>query len=192
MSTVAGPPLPVAPLRERRWIPALLVLLVIAGVVGGGYAVADALGEPLGRAIDVGGSVRVSALAGWEVAERFTDPPGVRLTRGAASLDVFEVPFAGSDRELLTVYVTEVLEPDAEQLEVSGSPEPVAFDGGLAGSRIAYIGLFGGVQTPIEGEVTAVVSASGVGVVFDGWAHSGQLGGALDQIRTMVRSAEIA
>jgi hypothetical protein len=40
--------------------------------------------------------------------------------------------------------------------------------------------------------LTAVVSPTGVGVVFDGWAPSGQLRFVIDDIRTMVRTAEIA
>jgi hypothetical protein len=55
-----------------------------------------------------------------------------------------------------------------------------------------YVGTFGDVQAPIEGEVVAVVSPSGVGVVFDGWSTSGQLRFAIEDIRTMVRTAEIA
>ena len=86
----------------------------------------------------------------------------------------------------------QLLVDDAEQLRVSQIAEPVALGGGLSGSRIAYVGTFGNVQAPIEGEVTAVVSASGVGVVFDGWAPSGQLRLAIDDIRRMVETAEIA
>ena len=192
MRSVADPPLPGPPLQERRWIPPLLVAVVIVGVVAGGYVVADALGEPSGGATTVSASVTVTPLPGWELAERFGDPPGARFTRGSASLDVASIAFAGSDVDLLAAYLQEVLEPDAEQLQVSETVEPVALAGGLTGSRIAYVGTFGDVQAPIEGEVTAVVSPSGVGVVFDGWAPSGQLQYATSDIRTMVRTAEIA
>jgi hypothetical protein len=40
--------------------------------------------------------------------------------------------------------------------------------------------------------VTAVVTRDGLGVIFDGWAPSGQLQFAIDDIRTMIRRAEIA
>jgi hypothetical protein len=186
------PPLPAPPLRERRWLPTILVALVIVSVVAGGYVVADALGESTRGSTTVSASVTVTPLPGWELAERFGDPPGARFTRGSASLDVASIPFAGSDLDLLTSYVQEVLEPDAQQLQVSETVEQVTFDDGLVGSRIAYVGTFGDVQAPIEGEVTAVVSPSGVGVVFDGWAPSGQLQFASSDIRTMVRTAEIA
>ena len=192
MSAVVGPVLPAAPLRERRWIPSLLVAAVIVGVVAGGYVVDDALGELSSAPTTVSASVTVTPLPGWELAERFGDPPGARFTRGNASLDVASIAFTGSDLDLLAAYVEEVLEPDAEQLRVSETVEPVALRGGLTGSRIVYVGTFGDVQAPIEGEVVAVVSPSGVGVVFDGWSTSGQLRFAIEDIRTMVRTAEIA
>lgn len=192
MSAVVESSLPAPPLRERRWIPPLVVAAVIVGVVAGGYVVADALGESSRGATTVSASVTVTPLAGWELAERFGDPPGARFTRGSASLDVASISFAGSNEDLLAAYVQEVLEPDADQLQVSETVETVTLDGGLTGSRIAYVGTFGDVQAPIEGEVTAVVSPSGVGVVFDGWAPSGQLQYATSDIRTMVRTAEIA
>jgi hypothetical protein len=168
------------------------VAAVIVGVVAGGYVVADALGETSGVVTTVSASVTVTPRPGWELAERFGDPPGARFTRGDASLDVASIAFTGSDLDLLAAYVDEVLEPDAEQLRVSETVEPIALGSGLIGSRIAYVGTFGDVQAPIEGEVTAVVSPSGVGVVFDGWAPSGQLRFAIDDIHTMVRTAEIA
>jgi hypothetical protein len=168
------------------------VAAVIVAVVAGGYVVADALGRTPGAPATVSASVTITPLPGWELAERFGDPPGARFTRGGASLDVASIAFAGSDLELLATYVEEVLEPEAEQLRVSQTVEPVILVGGLMGSRIAYVGTFGDVQAPIEGEVTAVVSPSGVGVAFDGWAPAGQLPFAIDDIRTMVRTAEIA
>ena len=89
-------------------------------------------------------------------------------------------------------YVDDVLEPDAEQFRVSEEVEPVRLASGLTGSRIAYVGLFGDVQAPIEGEVTAVVSPSGEGVIFDGWAPAGQLQFEIDEIDTMIQHTEIA
>jgi hypothetical protein len=164
----------------------------MAGVVTGGYVTSDALGNTGDETVTVSASVRVTALPGWELAERFGDPPGIRLTSGSTSLDVATIPFNGGDVDLLASYVDEVLEPGAEQFQVSEEIEPVRLASGLTGSRIAYVGLFGDVQAPIEGEVTAVVSPSGVGVIFDGWAPAGQLQFEIDEIDTMIERAEIA
>jgi hypothetical protein len=185
-------PLPAPPLRHRRWIPVVTVAVVLAAVTSGGYLTADALGEVRGGAVDVTATVRITPLAGWELASRFTDPDRVRITSGSTSLDVAAFPFEGTDVDLLRWYVENILEPDAEQFRVSEEVEPVRLASGQTGARIAYVGLFGDVQAPIEGEVTAVVSPSGEGVIFDGWAPAGQLQFEIDEIDAMIDGAEIA
>jgi hypothetical protein len=185
-------PLPAPPLRQRRWIPIVVLVAVMTGVVSGGYLTSDALGETSGGTVTVSASVRITPLPGWVLAERFGDPPGIRLTSGSTSLDVATIPFTGTDVDLLASYVNEVLEPDAEQFQVSEEVEPIRLASGLTGTRIAYVGLFGDVQAPIEGEVTAVVSPSGAGVIFNGWAPAGQLQFEIDEIDEMIERAEIA
>jgi hypothetical protein len=193
VSVGAGPiPLPAPPLRHRRWVPVVVLAAVMTGVVSGGYVTSDAVGETSGGTVTVSASVRITPLPGWVLAERFGDPPGIRLTSGSTSLDVATIPFTGTDVDLLASYVNEVLEPDAEQFQVSEEVEPIRLASGLTGTRIAYVGLFGDVQAPIEGEVTAVVSPSGAGVIFDGWAPAGQLQFEIDEIDEMIERAEIA
>lgn len=184
--------LPAPPLRERRWLPALAVAVAMVAVVAGGHVASDALGQVRGDTVSVSATVSVTPLPGWELAGRSADPPGIRLTSGNTSLDAATIPFAGTDLRLLASYVEEVLEPGAEQFRLSEDAEPVRLASGLTGSRIAYVGLFGDVQAPIEGEVTALVSPSGVGVVFDGWAPAGQLQLGIDDIDTMIDQAEIS
>jgi hypothetical protein len=191
-ASVEPVPLPALPLRQRRWVPVLGLAVVLVGIVSGGYVTADALGRVGGDTVAVSPSVSVTALPGWELAGRFTGPTGIRLSKGSSSLDVATLPFTGSSEGLLAAYIDNVLEPDAEQFRVSETVEGVALDSGQVGARITYVGLFGDVQAPIEGEVTAVVTPDGVGVIFDGWAPSGQLQFAIDDIHTMIRTAEIA
>jgi hypothetical protein len=188
---VVTEPLPAPPVRERRVLPLVALVAVLGGVVFGGYVVSDAIASPDGGPVDVGAIVRLHPPPGWAVAKSSTDPPSVRLTRGNGSLDVLAGPFSGSLADLLRVYVTRNLEPQAQQLSVS-RPEPVRLASGLPGLRVSYVGTFGGVATPIEGEVTAVVSNSGNGVILDGWAPSGQLGSVLDDVQAMVDGAEVA
>jgi hypothetical protein len=184
--------LPAPPLRQRRWTPVLVLAVLMVGIVSGGYLTSDALGEAGGDTVLVSSSVTVTALPGWEVADRFEGPTGVRLTKGGASLDVASVPFTGGSEGLLAAYVENILEPEAEQFRLSETVEEVLLDSGQVGARIAYVGLFGDVQAPIGGEVTSVVTPEGLGVIFDGWAPSGQLPFAIEDIHTMVRRAEIA
>jgi hypothetical protein len=165
------------------------VLVVIAAVLFGGYAVAGSIAAE--GPVDVAGVVRVFPLPGWELATRFDQPPGVRLARGSVNLDVATVSFTGSAEDLLREYVAGALETEAEQLSVS-PVGAVALRSGLRGVRVTYVGSFGKVQVPIEGTLTTVVSPSGVGVVFDGWASSGLLRSALGDIETMIERAEVA
>lgn len=168
------------------------VAVVIAVVVGGGHLAAGALGQVRGDTVTVSASVAVTPLPGWELAGRSGDPPGIRLTSGNTSLDVATIAFTGTDLELIASYVDEVLEPGAEHFRVSGEVVPVRLASGLTGSRIAYVGLFGDVQASIEGEVTGVVSPSGVGVIFDGWAPAAQLQMGIEDLHTMIDEAQIA
>jgi hypothetical protein len=191
-ASVEPVPLPAPPQRQRRWVPVLVLAVVMVGIVSGGYVTADALGRAGGDTVVVSPSVTVTALPGWELAGRFEGPTGVRLSKGSASLDVATLPFTGSSEGLLAAYIENVLEPGAEQFRVSETVEGVVLDSGQFGARINYVGLFGDVQAPIEGEVTAVVTPEGVGVIFDGWAPSGQLQFAIDDIHSMIRGARIA
>lgn len=187
----APPPSAAAPHRERRWLPALAVLLIIVGLVGGGYAAAVAVQPPPQPPVDVAPGVRVAPAEGWVVADRFRDPPGVRLTTGSATLDVFAPAFPGSAAELFDAYVEQVLDPAAEQLSV-GDPQEVVLASGLVAVRGGYVGVFSGVAAPVEGEVTAVVGSGGTTVVFDGWAGQGLLAQAVDEMREMIDGAEVA
>jgi hypothetical protein len=183
--------LPSPPARERRVLPAAAVVLVLVAVVLGGYATTGALTSDSGPSVDVGGVVRVTPLSGWELAARSPDQPFARLTRGSATLDVVAVAFAGTRERLLAEYVAGALEPEAEQLSVS-EVETIALASGIRASRLSYVGTFGEVPTPIEGQVTALVSGSGSAVVFDGWAPFGLLQYALDDVETMIERAEVA
>jgi hypothetical protein len=179
----------VPPRRDRLWW-ALGVTALLAFVVLGGYVVGGALSQPAGPTVDVGGVVRLQPLSGWELAGRSGDR--VHLTRGSGSLEVVVGPFSGSAQDLAAEYVRRSLEPDADRLSVSSDTEPVRLASGLTGVRLTYVGRFGRSQTPIDGEVTAVVSPSGVGVVFDAWGPTGTLRYIADDARAMADAAQVA
>jgi hypothetical protein len=178
--------------RARRFVPTLVVAGVLAFTVLGGFLVGLLLTRPAGPPVAVAGVLRVQPLSGWELAGRFPDPPGARLTRGSSSLDFLTMAFQGTAVDLTDRYVQQVLDPNAQQLSLSRVVEPVILRSGLTGVRIRYVGLFGRAQVPVEGEVTAVVSPSGVGVVFDGWGPEGLLQYGLPDMHVMIERAEIA
>lgn len=180
--------------RERTWLPTLAVLGVILVVVLGGYVTAAALSEPAGPPVSVGGIVTVQPLSGWEVATQASvgGLPFARLTRGNGNLDVVAVPgYRGSASALADEYVIRVLQEQLTRLQVSDDPETVALGSGLVGERFSYVGVTD-TGSSIEGEVTAVVTPAGDGVVFDGWAPEGLLAFVDGDVHTMTDRAVFA
>jgi hypothetical protein len=190
VATANPPAAPPAP-AKIRWLSTIVLAAVLGVVVFGGYVAAGALSQPAGPPVTVAGVVHVQPLSGWELAVRFGSPPGARLSRGSGNLDFAALPFNGSSLDLVREYVNQVLEPGAQQLSVSKEAEPVTLRSGLSGVRIRYIGRFGKAQVSIEGEVTAIVSADGVGAIFDAWSSEGLLQYVIDDIHTMIDRAEI-
>jgi hypothetical protein len=192
------PALPAPAPREAKWIPPLAALLVLLFVVFGGFLFAGepgAAGQELteaepGRRVEVAPGVTLFPPEGWHVQEPLEDPPGVRLIAGTGNLLVLVRPGGGDPQALLDEYVAQILEPDSSQLSLS-EVEPVPLPSGLPALRFAYIGVFQGVQAPLEGEVTVVVG-SGNAVAFDGWAAEGLFTGARQDVRLMVETAEVS
>ena len=176
----------------RRFAPAAAILIAVLVTVFGGYAVAALLIEPAGPPVSVGGVVRVQPLSGWEFAGRYAvaGMPAARITRGNGNLDVL-VTTAGAPDELAHRYVEEVLKPSAPRLEISGELEPVQVGGAASGARFAYVGGFDRGGSPIEGEVTVLVSSTGHGVIFDAWAPEGLLQYVRGDVETMEVRAEL-
>jgi hypothetical protein len=180
---------------ERRWLPTIVVAAVIALVVLGGYITAAALSTPAGRPETVNGIVTVQPLSDWAFAGRLESRagPGIRFTRGSGTLDVFAASFTGDAGALAERYAVDVLEPEADRLSVSPNLEQVRLPGGRTAVRFSYIGVFGQAGgSPIEGEVTVLVTPSGAGVVFDGWAPQGLLRFVLGDEHTMIDRARVA
>jgi hypothetical protein len=138
--------------------------------------------------------VRIHPEPGWVVGKQAVEGgiKVVRLTSGAGNLDVLAANFEGDSAALLELYLENYLKPDAQQLEVSNQRDTVTTPSGVTGVRLHYVGVFGERSQGIEGEVTAFVTASGVGVAFDAWAGQGQLDLALDDVHRMIDSAELS
>jgi hypothetical protein len=177
---------------------------VLAVVSVGGLFVAGAAEETLAdgepgpdsgterRApVDVAATVSITPLEGWEVADRFEDPPGVRLTKGTATLDGFGFPFQGSPEELFRSYVTDVLTPQASQIQTAEQLETVHLDAGFTAVRGFYFGVFGERNASIEGELTSVLVPGGTGIVFDGWAETASYEWVRDEVNAMVQALEV-
>jgi len=170
----------------------LAVFGVIVTVVLGGYVTAAALSEPSGSATDVAGMVSVRPLAGWDVAGRgsVAGRPFVHLTRGSGNLIV--VAFGGAQGDVVQLgrgYL-DLLSGELSQLSVS-QPRSIQLGSGLTGVRFGYVGVVAETGLSIEGEVTVVVTPSGDGVVFNGWAPAGALSFVRSDIGSTIESAEV-
>lgn len=203
-SPAAPPPPPPAFPKERTWLPLLGVIVVILVVGFGGFVVAgeprqvvdDPDPDPMNR-VEVITGVTIAPVEGWEVIERYRQPveggevDALRLSSGTASLDVLAGTYDGRSEDLLALYVEQVLRPHAEQLQISDQLETFTTDQGHEGVRGFYQGTFPDVQAPIEGEVSAILTPEGLGLITDGWTNEGQLARAINATRAMTASLEV-
>jgi hypothetical protein len=200
----ARPDVPAGASRwARRWLPTMLVAAVMSVTVLGGFVVAGALPEPPVRAVPLAGVVTIHPLPGWEVVlrEGISIPSAAevlsgefaQLTRGSGAIDVVAVPGVGGGAlELADLYAGQVLSSQLERLSISDRVEEILLRNGLQAVRFGYIGSEPQSGSPIEGLVTAAVSPSGNGVVFDGWAFQGQLELIVEELAGMIDNAEVA
>jgi hypothetical protein len=170
------------------------VVAAILVVVLGGYVVAAALSQPVGRPVGIQGVVSIRPLSGWIFAGGGTaldEGPSVQLTRGSGNLLVtVRDPYRGDPARLAEVYRGSVLS-ELSQLAVSRNLESVRLPTGVVGVRFAYVGVIADTGTSVEGEVTVVVTSSGHGIVFNAWAPAGLLSFVRSDVRTMVSEAEV-
>lgn len=193
----ARPDVPADARRSSRGGGATIAAVAtILAVVLGGYVVAEALSEPVGRSVVVAGIVSVRPLSGWVSADGGSSVgvgPSVLLTRGSANLLVSVRETRGERPGTLAGrYVDELLSERLSQLSVSSRLETVRLRSGVPGVRFAYIGVVGDTGTSVEGEVTVVVTASGQGIAFDAWAPAGLLPFVLSDVRAMVAEADVS
>jgi hypothetical protein len=190
-------PIPPPPPRERRWIPPIVLSLVILFVVFGGYFVAAGVGleERSGTTparVSVGG-IRFAPEPGWVVVRNVPGTtPGVQLTRGSGNLLVLVLPDESDPVGALEAYVEGVLRPEAVELQLAEEVEEVPMPDGTIALRRFYVGTFADNPGPLEGDVTAFVLPGGPAVVFDGWAGEGSYREFAAEVHAMARTAETA
>lgn len=207
MTGGAQPPVPVRagaypippppPPRERRWIPPIVLFLVILFVAFGGYFVAAGVGLEEGSgttpaSVPVGG-IRFAPEPGWVLVRDVSGTtPGVQLTRGSGNLLVLVLPDETDPAGALEAYVEGVLRPEAMELQLAEEVEEVPMPDGIVALRRFYVGTFEDNPGPLEGDVTVFVLPGGPAVVFDGWAGEGSYREFAPEVHAMARTAETA
>jgi hypothetical protein len=170
---------------------AVIFFVTLGGFLFSGLPSGSSLaGEvEVGEPVDVGNFVTIQPAAGWEVTDEVADPQGVILSGGNGLLLVGVPGGVGSPQEMVELYVSGYLEPQSSQLSVGGS-EPLALPAGPA-AIASYVGVFEGVDVPIEGEVIGIIGDSGTAVVLDGWAPEGTYAIVRDQVAAMAETVTI-
>lgn len=172
--------------QPRGVLATIVVLLIMVGIVGGGYVAQNAVASGPPRPVEISDGVTVTPPVEWEFAHRTEDGRTVLLSKGSASLAITVEPRTDAVAALTrlrddwtTNYVTAT---DIEPLTNVRQGETVY--------RFAYSGVFAELAAPVEGEVTGAAGTS-VTVVFDGWAGFGEYRSVGDEIETMIRDAVI-
>lgn len=176
-----------------RWLPATAVLGVLIVTSLGGFAVSAALSEPAGQPVSIPGEVSVQPLSGWEATDAgvISGRPVVRVTRGSGTLALVAWgPVVGDAASLAAEVVEVLLRDQLDRLSVSEELSSVVA-GGLEGGRFTFVGIDRGTGAAVEGEITAVVTPAGRGVVFVGLAPEGSLAFVDDDLRAMISTASL-
>jgi hypothetical protein len=174
------------PPRQRRWMPVVAVTALIVVVAGGARSVADATASGIGP-VTVG-EVRVQPAEGWQIEGTVT-PTFAELHKGAVALDItVGPPVPGGPIVLATLYRERRLEPSFARF-VSGAPDSTVTASGAPAVGLTYFAVTGdGVA--LDGRVIAV-DTTRASVIFDARAPSGELPGAIEDVRAMVEGASV-
>ncbi len=166
--------------------------MVLLAVVLGGPVVDAALLSSGGPPVEVTPSVRLAPLPGWRLAAAQDGRRPALLTRGSGNLAVLSTPDASDVGALASNYLRDRLAPISANLLVA-SAEVVPLTAGLLAERIAYRGQFdaGDRHGALAGEVTALVSAAGTGVVFDAWAMADTYQYERQDAAAMIQRAQV-
>jgi hypothetical protein len=175
--------------RERRWVPTLIVTALIVVVAQGARTVADAAAGAPSPPVTVGSALTLQPRPGWEVITTTAVPPATRLHRGPVFLDVFVYPAASDGPAGVAArYVEEALRGSLEQVTI-GEAAPTTIAGGVPAVGFGYQGVTEDGLL-LEGVVIAA-SGSSASAVFDAYAPHGELPTLIEDVRAMVDGAEV-
>ena len=173
--------------QPRGGLATLAVLLVMVGIVGGGYLAQNAVADLPAQPVEVANGVVVTPVDDWEFGGRSDDGGTVLLSQGDGSLAV--TVQQGTDA---VAALSALRDEWTSTGTVTASPVELVDDlrGGQPGHRFRYSGTFLDVPAGVEGEVTGY-AGNGIVVIFDGWAGLGSFRTVADDVATMINSAVI-
>lgn len=136
------------------------------------------------------GPLRIPLVAGWQPATNTNSSAIASLVKGAVQIDLFSATITGGTASPTAVYNTYMsfIGQNATGFG-SGRPTGVQIGGGLPAARGVYQGVFDGNQ--LEGEVTAFLTGTSDGWVWDAWGPPGTLGTLLPEVHSMIDSVQL-
>lgn len=195
----AAPP-PTAALRSRLGAldPAtrrqtFVVAAVIAAMFWGTQILNEAIPAnakdqaAAGQPVAIGDGARITPLGGW-VSSPHESGTGIRLEKGVVVIDLYPETVGGNAGALAAAYLEQVLRTSSTQLTATDTEVATTPNGTAA--RFSYQGMFSGVDTALEGEVTALF-VGGQGVLADAWSGRGDLASLLGEVHDMLQTIEV-
>lgn len=176
------------PAAPKGWLATLVILLLMVGIVVGGFVGAASVADLPDRPISMANGVTIVVPPDWEYGGR-ADDGTILLSHGNGNVAV-SVALSIDERAALDQLRNEWL---ALGTVAAGDIEPVAdVRAGQPAARFAYSGTFlgAGLAGAVEGEVTGV-RGNGGSVVFDAWASEGQFVNVRDDVAKIIGEATI-
>ncbi len=183
----AAPSPPVSQAQPRGGLATLAVLLVMIGVVGGGFIASNAVAGLPAQPIEVADGVVVTPYEDWEFGGRSDDGNTVLVSKGDGSLAVS----VGQGTDVIAA-LTELSNAWTATGTVTATEIEAVTErrGGQPGFRFIYSGSFSDTPAPIEGQVIGFAGSGSV-VLFDGWAAVGDYIRIQPDVAAMIDTAVI-
>lgn len=175
---------------RRAWLWAVVVLAVMVAIPLSGRILLLLTEEPSRQLVQVTERAAIMPARGWEAATPIGNDHAY-LTNGSATLVVREAADAASASDELQRTLRE-WRADRDIQLVTSSSEPADIGPQVVAVRAAFLGIFPGVDYPVEGELTVVEGGSGAVVVFRAWASKGEFQLVAPDVDAMIRSATYA
>jgi len=173
--------------QPRGGIATLAVLLVMVGIVAGGFIASNAVAGLPAQPIEVAHGVIVTPVEDWEFGGRSSGGNTVLISKGDGSLAV--TVNEGTD---VAAALTELRDEwTASGTVTAGEIETVTnLRGGQSGMRFVYSGTFSDTPAPVEGQVVGF-AGTGIVALFDGWAAVGDYVRVQPDVTKMVNGTVI-
>ena len=173
---------------RQKWLPTVVVAVLIAAVVLGGIGLDKVIAAPSAGIVNIGGSVTITAAPGWVRVDKSDSSSGVVLQKANVRLVVAAETYDGSAKSLLKETETSLT---SETAQITFGDEQ---DGQLSGHEVSMAGFeaidSGSSGGTLDGEVICLIAGSN-GVVLVVAGAQGSFGNVADDIKAMVSSVEV-